>query len=325
MAFWIYEPCFSVILPTYNRAGWISQAINSVLHQSYVDWELVIVDDGSSDGSSEILSRYAAADFRIRVWSQDNQGVATARNRAIFESRGRYAVFLDSDDQLLPTALEQLAAAVTENPALKLLYGDWLFSESDVMHRVLAPSIPPDTERPIHFLIQNPIATSGTLVDMAVLKARGGFRPCMVVAEDLDLWISLALQYPIYKVEEPLAIRRSHAGQLSQQGRQVRYYVDSICTDLFYTARDSLGFAAELDDLIRRLLAGKRPIYSTLLSIASEAQLLTPDPAREVLIRRLEDGIQAAAAAGNLAPVNSEYAQQVKARREYGYVPVPPV
>ncbi|MBM2835200.1 MAG: glycosyl transferase [Candidatus Brocadiaceae bacterium] len=93
----------SVVIPTYNRAPYVIMAIESVLAQSYQDYEIIVVDDGSTDGTRDVLEPYRD---RIRYMYQDNKGVSAARNTGIQESRGEWIAFLDSDDEWLPNKLE---------------------------------------------------------------------------------------------------------------------------------------------------------------------------------------------------------------------------
>src|SRR5690606_29655357 len=96
----------SIILPCYNCQDYVGHAIDSVIGQSYENWELLIVDDGSTDRSPDIIRQYADSNFRIRVITQDNQGVSKARNLALENARGAYITFLDADDWLPPDSLK---------------------------------------------------------------------------------------------------------------------------------------------------------------------------------------------------------------------------
>ena len=95
-------PLVTVVIPCYNQAHFLGEAIESVLSQSYRNFELIVVDDGSTDETSEVASRYE----RVRLFQQENQGLAGARNRGLGEAKGEYVVFLDADDRLLAGALE---------------------------------------------------------------------------------------------------------------------------------------------------------------------------------------------------------------------------
>jgi teichuronic acid biosynthesis glycosyltransferase TuaG len=110
------NPLISVITPCYNSARYIGQTIESVLAQTYQNWEMIIVDDCSTDNSFQLAREYAEKDKRIRVYRQEqNSGAALARNKAIMESHGKYVAFLDSDDLWLPEKLEKQLRFMREN------------------------------------------------------------------------------------------------------------------------------------------------------------------------------------------------------------------
>lgn len=110
-------PLVSVIVPLYNRKSYIARCVGSVLHQGFRDWELIIVDDGSTDHPEEILTQLQAQDARIRVVYQPNGGVSSARNAGLSVAEGEYIQFLDSDDALLPESLEQSISAARHTQA----------------------------------------------------------------------------------------------------------------------------------------------------------------------------------------------------------------
>ena len=103
---------FSVIVPVYNRENMIASVIDSVVSQSYSSWELLLIDDGSTDSTAEVCKRYAAQDERVRYFYKDNGGVSSARNFGIREANGDYIVFLDSDNSLMLDMLEKLNKAI---------------------------------------------------------------------------------------------------------------------------------------------------------------------------------------------------------------------
>lgn len=106
----------SIITPVYKAEAFIDRCIQSILDQSYTDWELILVNDGSPDNSLEICRRYAEVDQRIRVFTQENQGASVARNQALDQVRGEYIAFLDSDDTLDSDTLEYAMQALQEHP-----------------------------------------------------------------------------------------------------------------------------------------------------------------------------------------------------------------
>lgn len=112
----------SVIVPCYNNCRYVAQAIESVQKQTYGEWELVIVNDGSTDDSDEVICRYAESDCRIKYISQDNAGAAVARNRGVKEAKGEFICFLDADDWLAPQCLEDAITTFRDHPDCRLFY-----------------------------------------------------------------------------------------------------------------------------------------------------------------------------------------------------------
>ena len=116
------KPVVSVIMPVYNTLSFLTTAIESVIHQTYPDWELILIDDGSTDGSEALCDKYAADDPRIHVIHQENRGVSAARNAGIFAAAGSYLQFLDSDDWLSADALETLVQTISEAGADMVIF-----------------------------------------------------------------------------------------------------------------------------------------------------------------------------------------------------------
>lgn len=108
-------PVFSIVIPVYNAENKISRSIQSIINQTFVDWELVLVDDGSNDNSLNICNEFSSADTRIRVFSQTNQGVSSARNLGLRLSKGRYVTFVDADDWLVSNALQIYNDVINSN------------------------------------------------------------------------------------------------------------------------------------------------------------------------------------------------------------------
>lgn len=117
------DPFFSILIPTFNRCLQLRLAIESVKAQTFSDWELIVIDDGSNDGTPEMMEIIAEEEPRIRYCWQENQGPAKSRNNGFLQSRGQFITFLDSDDQYKPDHLEWRASILTTNPKIEMLYG----------------------------------------------------------------------------------------------------------------------------------------------------------------------------------------------------------
>ena len=133
------EPTVSVVVPTYNRAELLPRALDSIIGQTFSDWEIVLVDDGSIDGTSELAATYERQlGSLFRFIRQDNQGSSAARNLGIDESRGEFVAFLDSDDEFFPTKLERQLELFRRRPKLGFVYSDYTFVELDGAQERLA-------------------------------------------------------------------------------------------------------------------------------------------------------------------------------------------
>ncbi|NLN75568.1 MAG: glycosyltransferase [Armatimonadetes bacterium] len=208
-------PKVSVIIPTYNRAELLYQAIASVLSQTYGDFELIIVDDGSTDNTRSVVE--GIGDDRIRYIWQENQQRCVARNTGIDAALGDYLAFLDSDDLWLPRKLElQLAAlnvhsqarashgrCIRMGPNLEYIYPQELLVSDD---RVRCCDVRET------LLVRNIFSSQGVVAHREVFEQAGGFDPALPHGEDWDMWIRLSAFTPFCLVNEPVGIYRVHPG-----------------------------------------------------------------------------------------------------------------
>lgn len=179
----------SVVMPAYNAASFISQTVESVLNQSFVDFELLIIDDGSTDNTLEIAYQYANSDRRIRVFSQVNRGVSATRNHGIQLAKGKFIAFLDADDLWLPAKLTAHMEHFAANPNLAVS-----FARVEFMSWEGQPTGQISTSRlfnlkPEDFLYENPTTTmSNPIARAEVFSQVGGFAEDMSYSEDLE-WL----------------------------------------------------------------------------------------------------------------------------------------
>ncbi len=145
-------PMISVIMPVWNTKPYLQESIDSVLRQTYTDWELIIVDDGSTDGSSEICDRYEERDPRIHVFRQENRGLSGARNTGLLKAAGQFLQFLDSDDWLFPETLEKAIGKAAETDADMVIFDAQY--ESPAASRYDGPRIGEGTYPPEFILTQ---------------------------------------------------------------------------------------------------------------------------------------------------------------------------
>jgi glycosyltransferase involved in cell wall biosynthesis len=203
----------SVVIPTYNRLPWVRDAIESVLKQNYRDFELLVVDDGSTDGTGGALK---ACGKEIRYVFQENRGVSAARNLGARLSRGKYLAFLDSDDLWEPKKLEVQVRCMSENPQFPLCYTDEIWLRKGVRvnpkkkHAKYSGWI---FEKCLPLCIISP---SSALMKRSLFDEMDGFDENLPVCEDYDFWLRVTCRYPVLLIERELIVKRGgHADQLS--------------------------------------------------------------------------------------------------------------
>lgn len=182
---------FSVVLPTYNRAGLIARTIQSVLDQTWESWELIIIDDGSTDETAQVVSPFLK-DARIRYLRQTNSGQAVARNRGISTATGDYIAFLDSDDLWLPMKLELQAEALMRDPSIDVVYGQVEYIGLDDRKLDLPTRRGQSGIIWRRLLYDNCISFVTATVKRNRLLEHGGMDEAVRRGDDYDLWLRLA-------------------------------------------------------------------------------------------------------------------------------------
>jgi glycosyltransferase involved in cell wall biosynthesis len=208
------DPTVSVILTTYNRGWVLREAIDSVLAQDFRDFELIVVDDGSTDDTGQLLDAY---DQDLIVLRQSNQGVSAARNRGIAAAGGRLVAFLDSDDLWLPGKLTRQVAFFSSNPAAVINQTEEIWIRNGVRvnpktrHHKLSGMI---FEQSLALCLVSP---SAVMIKRSLFDEVGLFDEELPACEDYDLWLRISWRYPVHLIETPLIVKRGgHADQLSK-------------------------------------------------------------------------------------------------------------
>jgi glycosyltransferase involved in cell wall biosynthesis len=194
----------SVILPTYNRAEFISAALDSLFAQTYKNWECIIIDDGSTDNTVDILKSYD--DPRVFYFYQKNQGVSAARNTGISQCKGEMIALLDSDDQWLPKKLEKQIAYMLEN-GFDICQTDEIWIRKGKRVNQKSKYSKPEGwffEASLEMCLISP---SCTIFTQKVWENIGPFDVEMPSCEDYDMWLRACLQYPVGLVPEKLTIK----------------------------------------------------------------------------------------------------------------------
>ncbi len=206
---------FSVIIPTYNRKPLVIRALISVFNQTLLPDEVIVVDDGSTDGTQQEVSRHFP---QVIYLYQTNKGVSAARNRGIVAARGEWIAFLDSDDEWLPQKLEKQMAALHQKPEFRICHTEeiWIRRGKRVnprkKHRKYGGYIFP------HCLPLCIISPSSVIIHRSIFETYGLFDETLPAVEDYDLWLRICAQEPVLFLDEPLIVKYGgHADQLSQK------------------------------------------------------------------------------------------------------------
>jgi glycosyltransferase involved in cell wall biosynthesis len=206
----------SVVIPTYNRVTFLKDAIDSVLAQTFLDFELIVVDDGSTDDTPKLLSSY---NNKVRVITQTNQGPSAARNRGIETAKGEWIAFLDSDDVWKPDKLKKQVQFITDNPDTKICQTEevWIRNGKRVnpkkKHEMHSGWI---YEKCLPLCIVSP---SSVMIHQDVFEKAGLFDETMLACEDYDLWLRVTPHYPVFLVREQLIVKQG--GHDDQQSRTI--------------------------------------------------------------------------------------------------------
>lgn len=220
------KPQVSVIIPTYNRGRVIKEAIDSVLAQDYTEFELIVVDDGSTDHTSDVLDSYRNV---IKVLSQKNKGVSAARNRGIAEASGKFIAFLDSDDLWLPQKLSTQIEFFNKTP-------DALICQTEEVWIRNGLRVNPKKrhKKPSGMIFKLSlelclVSPSAVMIKRSLFDRVGEFDETLPACEDYDLWLRISSRFPIYLIDTPLIIKRGgHDDQLSSRAGLDKFRIKAI-------------------------------------------------------------------------------------------------
>ncbi|MFW5989348.1 MAG: glycosyltransferase [Desulfosudaceae bacterium] len=216
----------SVIIPTFNRAGLVNEAVESVLAQRGADFELIVVDDGSTDGTGPAL-RSRGQD--ITLLSRPNRGVSAARNAGAARASGRYLAFLDSDDLWLPGKLARQAAFFQDHPEALICQTEEKWIKNG---RPLKPR--PKHRKPSGIIFEPSLALclvspSAVMIRSRFFREMGGFDESLPACEDYDLWLRISSRQPVHLIPDTLVIKRGgHDDQLSAAAALDKYRIRSL-------------------------------------------------------------------------------------------------
>ena len=246
------RPLVSVIVPTYNYGRFIGQTLDSLRAQTFRGWECVVVDDGSTDDTEEVVAGYSARDARVRYLRQANQRQAVAKNTGLADARGKYVQFLDADDLLEPLKLERQVEFLEATPEADIVYGGARYFHTERPDERLygmfgedAPWMPElsgtGKTMVLPLIRMNIMAINAALVRRACIDDVGPFDAALPPVEDWDYWLRCALRGKRFEFRDfdgSLALVRAHAASTSRQHasalvawRALRAKIDTLTED----------------------------------------------------------------------------------------------
>ncbi|MGA9532817.1 MAG: glycosyltransferase [Anaerolineales bacterium] len=225
----------SVIVPAYNQSRFLGAALESIFNQDFEDFELVVVDDGSTDETADVVRSYK--DARLHYYFQPNSGLSAARNTGIRKSSGEFLAFLDADDLFLPSKLTSLLRAFHESPELGLVAGQAILI--DESGRRIGKTFSQGPPNPIErMLLGNPLHVGSVLLRHGCQEKVGYFDEMLQSYEDWDYWLRLAYAgCRIGWVDEPVSMYRFHQDQMTRDGETMTAAVFSVLNKFYFTSQ----------------------------------------------------------------------------------------
>jgi hypothetical protein len=282
-------PRVSVIIPSYNLARLVPQAIQSVLDQTYTDFEVLVVDDGSQDNTREVIQSFD--DARVQYIYQENRGLSGARNTGIQQAQGEFLAFLDADDTFFPNKLAGQVAALDRQPEVGLVAGGyWLVDENnqplqEKRNWEHTPTLAVET-----WLFGCPFIVNAVLARREWVVRVGGFDPALRRVEDRDLWLRLAYAgCPMAWVPAIVCAYRMHLGQMVRAGSSQKNVSLQVMEKFFaqpdlpvqYSAlRERVYAAVQFEGACREYASGEFSLapYSLEKAIQEQPGLLNGEP-----------------------------------------------
>lgn len=247
-------PAISVLLPVYNGGAFLGKAIESILQQSFADFEFIIINDGSKDGSGDVINHYAAQDKRIVAVHQPNAGLITTLNRGLEMARAPLIARMDADDIALPHRFARQFKFMNDNPQIAICGSNIrLINQHDIQSRDILYPVTPEQVKAM-MPQGSPLAHPTVMMRRDIIVNAGGYRRMYKHAEDYDLWLRIGEQHAIANIPDVLLLYRQHDDKVSFQ----------------HAKQQALStFAAQLASKMR--LAGKQDPTENLDCITTES------------------------------------------------------
>lgn len=270
-----HSPLVSVVIPTYNFGHLLPYALDSLLAQTYTNWECIIIDDGSKDNTEHVVAQYLQQDARFKYIKQTNSGPGQARNRGINEASGEYLQFLDADDLLGPDKLAFQVAALAQYPHTDIVYGPTLHFTTTKANpgavgelyadKFKRPEISGSGNELVKTFLQTTFFPSCSIIKRSLVHALGGLDAALIQSEDWDLYLRATQRRATfhYLADTPpqaKALIRAHDSNNTRNFYRLQYYVVKMrqkfaksCTDRDLLELNKFLMRKNLEDLINQI------------------------------------------------------------------------
>lgn len=281
----MHEVKVTVYITNYNYGAFIEQAVESVLHQTMQDFELIIIDDGSTDNSREIIERYEP-DPRIQAIFQQNKGLNVTNNIALRAARGKYIVRLDADDYFHPQALEKLTAKLDADPELGLVFPDYYFvnEAGEVTEEFKRHNFDEDVS-----LLDQAAHGACTMIRTQFLRDLGGYNESFSCQDGYELWVKFTAHYKVANVGEPLFYYRRHSSNLTRNETRIlstRARINELYSNNRFGELKALALIPVRDESLALRALGDRKVIDFKIEAALQTarleKIVVSSPSAEV-------------------------------------------
>jgi len=306
-----FQPLISVLVPTYNQAKYLPAALDSLIAQTYGNWEAIVVNDGSTDETPLIMERYAGRDQRIRLFHKENGGVASALNEGLRNARGQWIFWLSSDDLFEPYKLAVHIKAIEEKPEIKFFHSHYYYLDEQTgikkkVHPNLHNQLPLKAFQVLRFFFNNYIHGNSVAIHHSVFDRVGNFNEELRYGQDFDMWLRISALYPSYFINERTCVTRWHAEQTTNELPLAGIYDSArACLD-FLNRREFPAIFPDLDlSKPEQALFAIENTFKVLVNPASFINRCGYGPA---LIDRLREWLTQSASAAGKTVIKSQLA-----------------
>ncbi|KAB2925631.1 MAG: glycosyltransferase [Bacteroidetes bacterium] len=306
------RPKFTVLVPTYNQAGYIPDTLDSLRRQTVEDWEAVVVNDGSTDNTRRVIERYALADDRIRTFHKSNGGVASALNEALRQARGEWILWLSSDDLFEADKLKVHERHFAAHPEARFFYTNYSLLYQQTQQKVPGyPGIAADEDRVLSFFYTNYINGISICIHRSVFSSVGFFNEILRDGQDYDMWLRIARQFPLQYIDARTCTYRVHPEQGASKFPEAGIYDSALSCAQFLNTHPYAAIFPKLDpaDPVSVDTAVKKT-FSIVMDQNSFINKLGFGP---LLIDRLHEWVSAGSPPGYRTELNAKIRQYIVA------------